>query len=221
MPLFQERQRRLQFGLFLIFLPFHAGCVSSPRSETAGAASLPTAPVSLAAPADESSAVSKSEADNFAQPPTANATPGARGSGAGSTPARKPAAAGGMTGESKRAAPAPAQPASAPAAERQLESADTEYRNKSATLLQGVLRPTPSDSPELRTALEDFQSATEQLVAPHSCDEGCRAFQSMRRAAARICDLAGTSDATHRCLIARNRVTEADRDIKNRCGQCQ
>jgi hypothetical protein len=225
MSLFRERRRHLQFGIILPSLVFFAGCVSSPRSEPAGAATPSTVPVPQAAAADESPATAKGESageakeDSFARPPPANAALTAPKPGAASTPTRKSATAN-VPAESKRAAPAFASPAAAPAPPRQVESSDSEYRGKSATLEQGVLRPTLSDSPELRTALEDFQSAVDQLAALHSCDEGCKAFQSMQRAAARICDLVGSGDAGRRCSAARNRVTGADRDIKNRCGQC-
>jgi hypothetical protein len=82
------------------------------------------------------------------------------------------------------------------------------------------LVPTLADPPDIRTALQDLQGAAEMLAAGHGCDEGCRAFQSMQRAAARICDLVSSRDPLQRCASARTKVSAAEHDIKDRCGSC-
>ena len=82
------------------------------------------------------------------------------------------------------------------------------------------LGPTLADPPELRAALADFQGAFEQLSAGGTCDDACRAFSSMQRAAKRICELVVTRDPKGRCRAAEERVEQARRDLISRCGSC-
>lgn len=51
------------------------------------------------------------------------------------------------------------------------------------------------------------------------CEVACRALASMRRSAARLCDLAAGGEAG-RCDDARARVTRAEGRVKERCPAC-
>ena len=195
-------------------------CVSSPRSERAGSA-VPTSASSGQAPA-------------YAQPPPPAATKD-EGSEAKPTEGRQlemePAATPvtrAKPSKADHAAPTSAVPArargesaSAPAMDKKKgASGGDSLLATPEDLRVDPLLPTLGDPPEIRSALQDFQGAADMLATSHGCDEGCRAFQSMQRAAARICSLVSSRDPTQRCATARTRVSDAQHDLKDRCGNC-
>ena len=125
------------------------------------------------------------------------------------------------------AAPAAASPArtrggseSSSAMDKKAGSGSDSMLSRPDDLRIDPLTPTFADSADIRSALQDFQGAADMLATSHGCDEGCRAFQSMQRAAARICDLVSSRDPAQRCASARTRVADAQRDLKDRCGSC-
>jgi len=87
-------------------------------------------------------------------------------------------------------------------------------------MLEEVLRPQPGDAEQLQQALEDLQSAAQSLSSGHSCEEACKAYQSMQRAAERICGLTPSNDPAARCNAARTRVSSANQELRRRCGAC-
>lgn len=193
-----------------------SACVSSPRPEPAGSAATATAFSGKVQP--------------FATPPPQPASPDEQRESQptqGMMPAlQAPAAAPAL----RRAEPNKAEQSPtniAPARTRgQSPKAATDKKAGEAMLSRpddlrpDPLVPNPADPPELRAALEEFQSAADMLTAGHGCDDGCRAFLSMQRSAARICDLVSNRDLTGRCALARAGITAAERDLKERCGTC-
>jgi hypothetical protein len=193
--------------------------VSSPRSERAGSA-VPTN-------------ASSSQAPTYAQPPPPAATKdeeseatSAKGKQLHPEPAAAPVTHAKPT-RADQAAPAAAAPARArgasaraPAAEKKSASGGDSLLATPDDLRVDPLLPTLADPPEIRSALQDFQGAADMLSTSHGCDEGCRAFQSMQRAAARICNLVSSRDPAQRCATARTRVSDAQHDLKDRCGNC-
>jgi hypothetical protein len=74
-------------------------------------------------------------------------------------------------------------------------------------------KPAPSEDVKAESRTESIG----QVGAP--CDVACRAFASMKRSAARICELAGS---THeRCTRAKARVAEAERRIATAGCECK
>ena len=64
----------------------------------------------------------------------------------------------------------------------------------------------------------ELDSAEDQIAAAADCPTMCRALASMRRAAEKICNLAGsTSDE---CRRARSKVSEAARRVANAGCNC-
>jgi len=120
------------------------------------------------------------------------------------------------TGRARGEAPKP----SAADKDKKASGAGEEMLSQPDDMRVDPLVPTLADPPDIRTALQDLQGAAEMLAAGHGCDEGCRAFQSMQRAAARICDLVSSRDPLQRCASARTKVSAAEHDIKDRCGSC-
>ena len=222
MPMYHSQLFATALGTFSVALGFCTACVSSPRSEPAGTAVPPSALSSpqvgppTPAPPGESESPRNENRGNFAQPPPSPASPAQTKSGMAAVPARKASGVGKRRGSSESS---PAS-AAAPAADMQSYAGDETMLARPRNLLQPELRPTQADPPDLRAALEDLQSAFDQLSAGHSCNEGCRAYESMQRAAIRICDIVATRDPSRRCTAARSRVSNAEQEIKNRCGRC-
>jgi hypothetical protein len=209
-------------GVFSVALGLCAACVSSPRSEPAGTAAAPNAPnvpqaapQSLAPPQESEGKMNESPGE-FAQPPPSPAAPVQPNSAAAPAPARK---ASGVSRRRESDNPRPAR-AGAAASDKQSYADDESMLAGPRNLLQPELRPTQEDPPDLRAALVDLQSAVDQLSTGHSCNEGCKAYESMQRAANRICDIVSTRDPSRRCAAARSRVSSAEQDVKNRCGHC-
>lgn len=107
-------------------------------------------------------------------------------------------------GEGGYAAPAFAQPP--PPADQPRRTVD-----------QGADAETP-----LADAEQSLDRAASQLNAAHEdCALACKALESMRRSAERICELNGPEDPDQRCRKARERVTEAQVRVQNGCGDCK
>jgi hypothetical protein len=122
------------------------------------------------------------------------------------------------SGAPRRAQGAPSmapKPAAPKAAAR--ESADE------SSPANGSAEPSPTlvESDELRRLLREFDTQAEQLANSHGCEDACRAYDSMRRSAQRICDLVLSDDPRARCRVAKSRVTDASRDLASRCGDCR
>jgi hypothetical protein len=74
-----------------------------------------------------------------------------------------------------------------------------------------------AEPPQLHAAIVEFDTAFEQLSTSHACEDACRAFASMRRAADRICDLVISNDPRERCRNARSRLEGAAKDLAPKC----
>lgn len=190
------------------------GCATSSRSEKSNSAAPPAPPAPLAEQQTGSTELNTDRSaerarapESPAAEPEAAATPPAFATPPSRSKAEKPTAQ-----KKSTASPAPAAaPKRATAGQEASVARD---------LLQEPLRPTSADPPQLRTALLDLLNAADELSAGHSCDDGCKAFQSMQRAASRICDLTPTNDPLSRCASARSRVSAANQDLQRRCGSC-
>jgi len=200
-----------------------SACARSHRSEAPGTAA-PTASTSeLAAP-------------SYAEPP-----PAAESLDEAQKEERKPqgpvttrdsqqAPAGAAVSRSSKAAEhaQPAAPSRAPAADMLPSPTKKKADGEGANLLAGPddlgadpLLPTMKDSTNLRVALQDWRNAADQLAASHGCEDGCRALQSMQRAATRICNLVLNQDPAQRCAAAKSRLEDAQKDLTQRCGKCE
>lgn len=208
----------LNFAVAIVSAGLGTACVSSPHPEAAGS-SVPAA-------------ASSGNASPYAAPPPAasrdeNATrqpsgaPGALAPAAAATPVPIRTDPSTVRGASK----------SAPARARTNSTRRTDSNEKTGTAGESMLSrpddlsadplvPTLEDAPEIRTALQDLKNAADVLAAEHDCNEGCRAFQSMQRAAARICDLVSDQDPMHRCASARTKVSVAEQELRKRCARC-
>jgi hypothetical protein len=193
-------------------------CVSSHRAEPAGSVATTSPPANQPSP-------------SYAEPPPATKDEATedlkKQSPVQSAPAGGAEVQGARPAYSQPASAAPAAPAHARRAAPKSDLAEKKASAESAPTLSspddlraGPLLPTLADSTEIRSALQDFQGAADMLAASHGCDEGCRAFQSMQRAAARICNLVSNRDPTQRCAAARGRVSEAEHSLRDHCGNC-
>ncbi len=196
-------------------------CMSSQRPEPAGSATSASSnkPSQYAMPPPP--AASRDEQSEASKPKGMQ-----RAHGAAPAPAAAPvfaepskqnrATSAPATGRARGEAPKP----SAADKDKKASGAGEEMLSQPDDMRVDPLVPTLADPPDIRTALQDLQGAAEMLAAGHGCDEGCRAFQSMQRAAARICDLVSSRDPLQRCASARTKVSAAEHDIKDRCGSC-
>ena len=64
----------------------------------------------------------------------------------------------------------------------------------------------------------ELDSAGDEIAAASDCSTACRALASMRRAAEKICSLAGES--TDECRRARSKVSEAARRVSKAGCNC-
>lgn len=212
-------RRSLNITLAIATFGLSAACVSSPRSEPAGSAIPPNA--------------SSGKMQSYAVPPPQTAsraedreTQSTEGLPVQQAPAAVPALRRAEPSKEEHGASnlAPArtrgQSPKAAAADKKAGGASETMLSRPDDLRVDPLVPSLADPPDVRVALQDFQAAADKLTAGHGCDEGCRAFQSMQRAAARICDLVSNRDPTQRCAAARTRVSAAEHDLKVRCGDC-
>jgi hypothetical protein len=78
-----------------------------------------------------------------------------------------------------------------------------------------------AEPPELASALLEFESNWDALSTSRACDDACRAFESMRRSAQKICDLVLDGDPKSRCPTAKARLEQASRDLSARCSTCR
>jgi hypothetical protein len=81
--------------------------------------------------------------------------------------------------------------------------------------------PAFAEPPELRAAILEFDAQWEKLSSSRLCEDACKAFESMRRSAQRICDLVVSGDPRERCRTARSRLDQASRDLAARCADCR
>lgn len=203
----------INVSLLMFAVASCTACVGSPRTETASSAAPPSAPLAQQSAETQKAAAPAAQpvTDDRAPTPTELASSPARSETFVSPPTETKARAPQMHRERKEARGAPA---SAKRGSRDEESSVPH------DLLQDALKPVPADPPTLRTALEDLMNAAQQLSAGHSCEEGCKAYQSMQRAAVRICELSPSNDPSQRCTAAQTRVSVADAELKRRCGAC-
>ncbi|HEY5961969.1 MAG TPA: hypothetical protein VIV60_35670, partial [Polyangiaceae bacterium] len=99
----------------------------------------------------------------------------------------------------------------------------------SAARKEAAARPAPAaapaagpqlsfaEPPQLREAIVEFDNAFEQLSTSRACEDACRAFASMQRAAQRICNLVISNDPRERCRNARSRLDDAAKDLTPKC----
>ena len=206
-----------------------SACATSPRPEPAGSA----APVNAAS--------ERPQQEFAAAPPATDAREEtAKTTEMGGAPAPPPQAIRPtQRGHSASKPSGGARPSPAPARSRSMdyeslspkkskaEDKNPESQESGADLLAGrddgadPLLPSVKDASDLRIALQDWQNAAIQLTSSRGCEDGCRAFQSMRRAAVRICNLVINQDPALRCATAKSRVDDAERDISQRCGKCE
>jgi len=198
-------------------------CATSRRAE----------PVGSAAPSN--AAVITSE-QQFAEPPPAAEAPAADEDRAAaapgspvvqSAPAAAPpsrmsnGAAAGHTRPTAAAAPKRAAEAESLSPSKKSKAENKDLLTEPDDLAKDPLSPSVKDPTELRVALQDWSNAADQLATSQGCNDGCRAFQSMQRAAARICNLVFNQDPAQRCAAAKSRISEAERNLSQRCGKCE
>lgn len=204
-------------GLFAIVPTcFGCGCASRPKESS----SAPAALASAATPTD-----SQPAAEMQAPQPGSEAAEATREESLAKT-RRAP-------GQVPKSAPvvAPAQPADrsetddAIAVPKRTSPASSGPKRKSAEAspagAPGAAAPAFAEPPELRAAIQEFDAQWEQLSTSRACEDACRAFESMRRSAQRICDLVVASDPRQRCRTARDRLDQASRDLASRCTDCR
>jgi len=203
----------INFSLVMFVVASCAACMGSPRSESASSADPPSAPLAPKSVEKQAAAAPAAQpvADNRDPTPTELASP-VRSETFASPPPEPKTQAPEVRRQRKEA-----RGAAAPASRA---SPRDEESSVPHDLLQDALSPTAADPPMLRTALEDLINAAQQLSAGHSCEEGCKAYQSMQRAAVRICELAPSHDPAQRCTAAQTKVSMADAELKRRCGTC-
>jgi hypothetical protein len=216
-------RRTLNAALALATIGLSTACMSSKRSEPAGAVAPTSAssgrpsqfawPPPQTTPRSEERDTRKPEATPIPQAAAPAAAPESVPAFAAPTKASRASAAPAM-GRARGEAQKPS------AKDKKSGAADEAMLSRPDDMRVDPLVPTLADPPDIRTALQDFQGAAEMLSAGHGCDEGCRAFQSMQRAAARICDLVSSRDPQQRCALARTKVSSAEHDLKDRCGSC-
>lgn len=77
--------------------------------------------------------------------------------------------------------------------------------------------PPEADAQVLLEGFERDEQAFEAAMGREpNCEVACRAFESMVRAAERLCEL----DAGERCAAARTRVQEAGERLRDACPEC-
>lgn len=77
-----------------------------------------------------------------------------------------------------------------------------------------------SESKALLAAVVEFDTEWDRLTTSRGCDDACRAFESMRRSAKKICELVVPQDPRQRCRTAQARLDQASRDLAARCTEC-
>jgi hypothetical protein len=185
-------------------------CVTSPRSDAANSGA-PSSPATVEQAKAETVNTPPPASEVEAAPARPAQAPAAESRAFASPPAPAAAKKSATRRAADKAAPSPASGRATPASD---ESAAPRE------MLQDALQPSPTDSPLLRQALENLLSAAQALSAGHSCEEGCKAYESMQRAANRICELAPGGGPLDRCAAARLRVSSADQELRRRCGSC-
>jgi hypothetical protein len=206
-------------GAYCALVLFTLGCATQPREHGKAADSLaktttvqapviasntPATPPEPEANEGRTEAVSqekRSEEGSLA--PNRSAT--AKSTGERKRGSPKPAGAG-LGAPSSKSGAAPA-PAAAPASRPVFDDSEAQ--------------PAYAEPPELVRALAEFETQWEALSTSRACEDACRAFESMRRSAQKICDLVLDGDPKARCPTARARLEQASRDLSERCSTCR
>jgi hypothetical protein len=183
--------------------------VASPPSAEPTQASLAAAEQQASPTKEEAAALSDDGSLSNAPPAPAQAPAGAAAARASAKPAAR--AASGADAEHMRA----------PVTTSASKSKTARARAESASPAPPAAAPAFGEPPELRAAILEFDAQWEQLSASKACEDACRALESMRRSAQRICDLVVTSDPRQRCPTARARLDQASRDLAARCTECR
>jgi len=218
-------QRIVSIAVALGTLGLASTCATSRRSEPPGSAVPTNSPMeksqsdfAQAPPAAEAHEAPVRTDDKASLPPPA---PVARSAPAVAPAGRKPSATAGQGRPSDGSRPKRAAAAESLSPEKKSKEANRDLLTGSDELENDPLLPSVNDPNDLRVALQDWRNAADQLTTSQGCDDGCRAFQSMQRAAARICNLVLNQDPALRCAAAKSRVTDAERGLSQRCGKCQ
>ncbi len=204
----------------ILFLPFtYAGCATQSKEpgravsapSTAEAPKASTAPAEMKTQQPSVEAADSAEDESFAGSPVA--------------PAQAPTPAAAAAPPAPKAANKPASRADAARSGGAVSASGTARKSKSAPASLGQheqdAAPAFAEPPELRAALLEFDAQWEQLSTSKACEDACRAHESMRRSAQRICDLVMASDPRDRCRVARGRLDQATRDLASRCADCR
>jgi hypothetical protein len=181
--------------------------VASPPSAEPTQASLPAAEQQASPTKEEAAAVSDDESLSNAPPNPAQVPAGAAAARVSAKPAAR--AASGADAEHRKA------PVTTSTSKGKSARAD------SASTSAPAAAPAFAEPPELRAAILEFDAQWEQLAASKACEDACRALESMRRSAQRICNLVVTSDPRQRCQTAQARLDQASRDLAARCTDCR
>lgn len=178
-----------------------------------------------AAPATQQPAISKREESQIAPAPAAAPVvppqlPATSEQKRDDVSAKSSGAALGSQAATKKATPAGASAprAAKPAANR---AASDRAGGPASDEYESAGEPAFAEPPELALALSEFESQLETLSTTRACDDACKALESMRRSAKRICDLVLDSDPRERCQTARARLERAARDLSTRCSDCR
>lgn len=194
----------------------HARASTVPPSGQPAAAPSPAAPTSPIREAESANSdMAESEMADEAPMDSNHASRPAPSAGAKERATSHGSAAGSSRGAASPAAAAPTMALPAKA-KREVGGGSLDVAPK-----KPGAAPEFAESPELHAAVTDFEAQWERLGTIRACDEACRAFESMKRAAQRICDLVIANDPRARCLSARARLDQASRDLAARCADCR
>ncbi len=117
-------------------------------------------------------------------------------------------------------------PASAPKGEESApESPASDFETKKAepeagpTAQPGFAQPALVSLEEAQATFErDSRDLARALSSTKDCDVARKALESMRRSAARICELNGPGDPGGRCSRAKGQVDTASENVRRGCG---
>ena len=208
----------LRLGRLFLIGTFVVGCASQPQESGKAADSVAT----TKEPAAPNVPVTPAQALQ----PSAESTPGVAPQGAGikkeEASGRSESLAPAAKTERTRGASARPAAASAPLPMRKSGSARaSETAPSRLTLDEPEAQPAYAEPPELTQALAQFDAQWETLSTSRACDDACRALESMRRSAQKICDLVLDGDPRAHCTTARARLEQATRDLSARCSTCR
>lgn len=214
----------LGFGIAMILMgcagqPRESGRLSEPSAKTS---TLPqvSAPPSLMVSPPPAPIEEKKAGPQAATAPTSPAENSENR--AGKAPALRA-----RGGASVAQSPRTSSPQGAPKAARAKAPAeagaarDSEAASEVAEDWVHEARPAYAEPPELMRAIADFDSQWEAFSTSRACEDACRAWQSMKRSAERICALVVDGDPRERCPTAKARLDQATRELTSRCNNCK